>query len=546
MLYDVIVVGSGISGLFAALYAKRNGQNVAIVTKGQPLRSNSAVASGGINAAHLESIQSHIQDTIKGSDGLYDAQTIAQMCQEAPSIIEELIQLGVVFDSDPQGEPIRRPFGGGSVARTCYIGDHTGSAITQKLLAACKEEGIHILSNHFFMNMTFFKGALSGVTLLRRSDSEVLALACKALVLAGGGYGGIYRGFTTNDANGDVLAAALKAGMTLVNMEFVQFHPTTIKHKAILLSEAGRGEGARIVDETGNAFVDALATRDVLTRAILTHEAQGHNVFLDYTTLSQETIQTKLPQTYKSAFGSAGIDISKEPVPIEPAAHYTIGGILTKADTSTQIPGVFACGECASSGVHGANRLGGNSLLEAAFFGRKAGMHAARKANRHSFLPIDYDLIEKETRTVELIIKGENLYNVAAMRKNLGNIMFKHVGVFREEKGLLDALEYIHYLMQKSYGLHCLHKERDNNVELLSILEFHNALQVAESVVMSALARHESRGVHYRSDYPQKDDRNYNGATHIWLLNQTHMKVRFERMRSKNLLDALYKLFLKD
>ena len=548
MLYDVIVVGSGISGLYAALYAKRCGQNVAILTKSNPFRSNSAVASGGMNAVinldAYDSVNQHVEDTIKGADGLSYKRNIEDMCHEAPKIIHELKEMGVGFDADEGGNISQRPFGGGSAKRTCYIADRTGSAIVQKLLVQCREEGVKILSNYFFMNMNFYKAKLSGVTVLRRKDSNVMALACKSLILAGGGYAGIYRGYTTNsqESSGDTLAAALRANMRLSNMEFVQFHPTTIKHKATLVSEAGRGEGAIIVDEEETKFVDPLMTRDKLSRVIMEHESLGHEVFLDFRHLDPDIIEKKLPSTKKKVLLSTGIDITQELVPIEPAAHYSIGGIWSRSDTSTDISSVFVCGESALTGVHGANRLGGNSLLEGAFFGRKAGLEAARMAKNKNFLPIDYAYVDKETRIVEMIMAGDNIYNVASMRKSLGEVMFKHVGVFRDKKGLMDALDYVHYLLEKSYGLHCINKEKENNVELLSILEFNNALLVAESIVVAALKRKESRGVHYRTDYPLKDDKEFSESSFIKMMSYGFLKVSFENSVKRSFLYKLKKL----
>jgi len=548
MLYDIIVVGSGISGLYAALYAKRAGFNVAVLTKGNPFRSNSAVASGGINAVisldALDSVARHVSDTIEGSDGLAHAANIEQMCAEAPNIIAELRTMGVGFDEDAEGNLQQRPFGGASANRTCYIADRTGAAIVQTLLLKCRNEGVHILSNHKFLNITKYKGQLSGVTVLRRHNSQVVAMACKALVLAGGGYAGIFRGHTTNsqESSGDVIAAALRAGMRLSNMEFVQFHPTTLATTGALISEAARGEGAYLVDETGERFTEELQTRDKLSRDILNHMLEGHKVYLDFRHLSEELIDTKLPSSRKMAFNAAGIDITKELLPIAPAAHYSIGGIWTREDTSTEMPFVFACGECAVTGVHGANRLGGNSLLEGAYFGRLAGREAARVALRREFQPVDYAYVEKEMRRVEDIIEGESLYNINAMRKNLGESLFRNAGVFRSEASLLAALDYVHYLMKRNHGLHCVNKERHNNVELPSILEFQNAQIIAEAVAVSALQRKESRGVHYREDYPGRDDKRFNTASYVVQLSRDYLKVSFEDVVRNNIWYNLKKL----
>lgn len=541
MPYDVVVVGSGIAGLFAALYAKKTGCSVAVLTKSNPFRSNSAVASGGINAVinfdEYDSIVNHIQDTVDGSDGLVNEKNIIDMCHDAPEIIEELRGMGVNFDSDCEGNILQRPFGGAQAKRTCYIADRTGSAIVQKLLMECRDAGVHILSNHQFLNITKYKEELSGVTVLRRRDSQVIAIACKSLVLAGGGYAGIYRGHSTNsqESSGDIIAAALRANMKLSNMEFVQFHPTTLVTNGALISEAARGEGAYLIDESGERFTDELQTRDKLSRVITKHILEGHKVYLDFRHLGKELIEQKLPSTQKMALNSAGIDILTELLEITPSAHYSIGGIWTRGDTSTEIPGIFACGECAVTGVHGANRLGGNSLLEGVYFGRLAGSEAGKRVRRREFLPIDYAQIDKELRRVNLMIDGESHFNINSMRKNLGEILFKSVGVFRDSESLSGAFEYVKYLFSKQYGLHCINKDRENNVELSSIIEFKNALLIAEAMILSALKREESRGVHYRNDFPQRDDSRFSSPSYVKPLNDNLFKVTFENMAVNNL-----------
>lgn len=548
MLYDVIVVGSGISGLFSALYAKRAGFNVAILSKSNPFRSNSAVASGGINAVinleSYDSIQGHIDDTIEGSDGLSHESNIQKMCEEAPDIINELRQMGVGFDEDSEGNIQQRPFGGTKAERTCYIADRTGASIVQTLLLQCRNEGVHILANHKFLNITQYKGRLSGVSVLRRYNSQVIAFACKSLILAGGGFAGIFRGHSTNsqESSGDVIAAALRAKMRLSNMEFVQFHPTTLAHNGALISEAARGEGAYLVDENGTRFTDELLTRDKLSRAILEHMQKGHKVYLDLRHLGEAFIDKKLPSTRKTALSAAGVDITKELLQIEPSAHYTIGGIWTREDTSTDMPGVFACGECAVTGVHGANRLGGNSLLEGAYFGRLAGREAARVASKREFQPIDYAYVEKEWRRVEMILEGESKFNINALRKNLGEELFKSAGVFRSKASITKALEYVHYLMGLQYGLHCVNKELNNNVELASIIEFKNALLIAEAMCVSALARNESRGVHYREDYPDKCNGYFNAASFVRQLGPELLEVSFSNAVGNNVWYKIKKM----
>lgn len=535
MLYDVVIVGSGISGLYAALYAKKSGAKVAVLTKSNPMRSNSAVASGGINAVinlnEYDSYLQHADDTIAGADGLVHKQNIKRMCQEAPHIIDELSEMGVKFDTNEDDSIAQRPFGGSKAVRTCYIADRTGSAIVMSLLQQCRKEGIKILTNYKLLNIIKYEHKLAGISVLRRSDSQVVALACKSLVLAGGGYAGIYRGHSTNaqESSGDVIAAAFRANMLLSNLEFVQFHPTTLKTNGALISEAARGEGAYLVDENGKRFTDELQTRDKLSRAIIEHMDEGHQVYLDFRHLGEELIDKKLPSSRKMALNSAGIDIIKELLEITPSAHYTIGGIWTRPDTSTTLGGVFACGECAVTGVHGANRLGGNSLLEGAYFGRIAGYEAAKYAYRKDYRPIDYSEVEKDMNRVDYILNSENRFNINAMRTSLGESLFNNAGPFRSEETLSDAIAYVKYLRGHRYGLSCINKERENNVELSSILEFHNALFIAEAMVNVAYKRKESRGVHYRSDYPMQDNRHFNAASYLRRIGKEFMDIRFEK-----------------
>jgi succinate dehydrogenase/fumarate reductase flavoprotein subunit len=513
MIYDIVIVGGGIAGLMAAIEAKDATNSVAVITKGNLFKSNSALASGGINAvldssAHDE-IHHHIHDTIEATYGLGDKKAIAYMCKQAPKIISKLIAYGVEFDKDEQGNIAQRSFGGGRSKRTCYVGDKTGSAIMQALIKKAKSVGVTFIVNNFVMNLTKLQGRVSGVVSIRRFDSSVVVYPAKSVILAGGGYAGIYRGHSTNavDYTGDLAAIALRAGLQLKDMEMVQFHPTGLIKTNYLASEAARGEGGYLVNSEGKRFVDELEKRSVVSRAVYKEISEGREVFLDLRHLDKVHIERKLPSLYRAAYAQAGIDISEELLPIHPVAHYSMGGIENDM-SKTAIKGLFVCGECSVSGVHGANRLGGNSLLEGAVFGELAGQHALAFSQGKRFLPIDYNIVVKDIKQVDEIFDYDTSKNFNAMRISLGECMFEKVGIERDKESLVQAFDYVKYLRRESGTLHCINKERQNNVELIGILELKNALEVSECIIMSAKRRKESRGAHSRSDFPLIDDNN--------------------------------------
>ena len=510
MINDVVIVGGGIAGLMAAIEAKTHANKVVVITKGNLFKSNSALASGGINAVldpkDSVGIQSHINDTMKACFGLENKSAISYMCNRAPHIIEKLVSYGVEFDKNEDGTIAQRSFGGGSDKRTCYVGDKTGSAIMQVLIKKAKSVGVTFMVNTFILNITTLNNRISGVVALRKFDSSVIVYPAKSVILAGGGYAGLYRGFSTNaqDYSGDMIAIALRAGLNLKDMEFVQFHPTGLAKSTYLVSEAARGEGGYLVNDKNERFVNELETRNVVSFAISKQIEAGRKVYIDLRHLSKEHIETKLPSLYKAAYNQAGIDITQELLEVKPVAHYSMGGIEANM-SKTSIAGLYACGECAVQGVHGANRLGGNSLLDGAVFGELAGQNAQKYAQNKEFLPIDYNIVMKDQKLVDWTFDMESTKNYNSMRISMGKTLFNMVGIHRSKESLSKAYDYIHYLRKETVSLHCMDKSRNNNVELASILELKNALEVSEAIIVSALKRKESRGSHNRDDYPQDD-----------------------------------------
>ncbi|MFT7004091.1 MAG: succinate dehydrogenase/fumarate reductase flavoprotein subunit [Sulfurimonas sp.] len=544
MIYDVIIVGGGISGLMAAIEAKTSTNKVAVITKGNLFKSNSSLASGGINAVldknNSDEIDSHTYDTYKGSFELGSKKAISYMCNEAPKIMSKLVRYGVQFDKDENKRIAKRSFGGGNSKRTCFVGDKTGSAIMQVLIKKAKNAGVLFLVNNFVMNITSLEDRVSGVVVVRRIDSSVMVYPAKSVILAGGGYSGIYRGYSTNsqDYSGDMVAIALRAGLNIKDMEFVQFHPTGLDKSSYLVSEAARGEGGYLVNSDGKRFIDELATRDVVSRAIIKEMDNGRDVFLDLRHLSEEHIKTKLPSLYKTAFTQRGVDITKELLKVKPLAHYSMGGIEANM-TKTNMKGLYACGECAVNGVHGANRLGGNSLLEGAVFGVLAGKNAKSFSTNKDYLPIDYNTVVKDQKMVDFIFDRESSKNFNSMRISMGKTMFKHAGIHRTEASLTKAFDYLKYLRRESLTLHCIDKGRQNNVELIAILELRNALEISEAVVLSALKRKESRGAHCRDDFPLLDHK-CGKSILINELKKGYFKVWYEDHSFKQMIRKLF------
>ena len=496
---DVLIIGSGGAGLSAALHAQKLGVDVLVVSEGLPTRSQTSMAQGGINAAlgnvGEDSVDAHIQDTMRSSKGLGDAIMIEKMCGRALESLRWLDSIGVPFSRTEKGGIAQRELGGASAPRACYSQDYTGLKILHTLYDQCLKEGISFLHEHYLLSLE-----KEGACFLDIKRVERREIKAKSIILATGGYSAIYEGFTTNASQsiGDGIVAASKAGATLSNLEFVQFHPTGLRKSGVLISESARGAGGYLIDDKGARFVDELKARDEVSRAIYAQIQEGKKVFLDIRHLGEEFIEEHIPQERKLSIMYEGIDPIKAPIPVAPVAHYSMGGIAVDERLMSSIEGLFAVGECSNARVHGANRLGGNSLLEIIAFGKEAGENAAQYAKEHTIMIEGVKEVSFESFFER---DGEDFY---PDRKYLGEILFQKVGIVRDQKGLEYAKEEIAKMQEKSYGI--MDKSRVYNSNLVELLKFQNALVLAGMIVESALRRKESRGAHFREDFPDMDE----------------------------------------
>ncbi|MEM4389184.1 MAG: FAD-dependent oxidoreductase [Candidatus Micrarchaeia archaeon] len=514
--HDVLVIGAGLAGMRAALEAHDRGCDVAIVSKLHPMRSHSGAAQGGINAAigKNDSWQKHFRDTVVAGDWLCDQDAVEVLCREAPNAIRELEKFGVLFSRDGRGDIAQRPFGGQGVARTCFAADKTGHEMLNALYGEVQRRGITVYEE-WFVTALAGNGACTGAVAWEIASGEIQAISAKAVVLATGGLGRLY-GRTTNAlcCTGDGMALALRAGALLKDIEFIQFHPTTLAGNNILISEAARGEGGVLLNRLGERFMKKyareaeLAPRDVVARSIQREIDAGNGfpggyVQLDLRGLGKEKISERLPQVREICMHFAGIDPAEEPIPVQPAQHYAMGGIAVDLDGASSVSGLFAAGECACSGVHGANRVGGNSLLETIVFGKRVGRAAARYAARASVDVSEAErALEREKRRLSEIFsrRGRSHY---VLKRRMQEIMDRFVGIFRNARGMREASDKLAALRKAIGRVGVVDKEKEFNTDLLALLELDFSLEVAMAVVASALARKESRGAHYRTDYPK-------------------------------------------
>ncbi|WP_419770878.1 MAG: FAD-dependent oxidoreductase [Candidatus Marinarcus sp.] len=511
MRTDVLIIGAGGAGLSAALSAKKNHANVLVVSKSFPTHSQTCQAQGGINAVinKKDSIQSHRNDTYKSSHKLGNQTIIETLCSQGEATIKWLDELGVPFSRNAENRIAQRKFGGASFNRTCYSSDYTGLKILHTLYDTCIKENISFLNEHLLLNLIREKNQVIGATFLDINTGEVKALYAKTVILASGGYTGIYSGFNTNSSatTGDGIAAALRAGATLSNMEFVQFHPTAMEGSNVLVSESARGEGGYLIDENGERFVDELQPRDVVARAIYEKLHQDKKVYLDLRHLGLEKINETMPQERRLAMEFANVKLESDLLAINPAAHYCMGGILVDNHSQSSIKNLYACGECSQSNVHGANRLGGNSLLEIITFGKMAGKHAAEKAKTiETQTYSEHHQLIHDKNFIENLFHYPNQIDFYDKKACMGKIFFKNVGLFRNDMNMKAVHSQIKQWQKELPLMGIGDKSRHYNKNLVDFLEFQNMLELSETVVSSALSRCESRGAHYRTDYPNESE----------------------------------------
>jgi succinate dehydrogenase / fumarate reductase, flavoprotein subunit len=522
--HDVLVIGAGLAGQRAALAAAEDGASVGIISKVHPVRSHSNAAQGGINAAldPEDSWESHAFDTVKGSDYLGDQDAIEIMCREAPGELLELEHLGVTFHRNAEGRLGKRAFGGASAARTYYVADITGQAI------------LHVLYEQLMKNDEVFRyeewfttalvqdddGHVAGAVTRNIRDGSMELFAAKAVILATGGNGQIYDP-TTNAliCTGDGIAMAYRIGAPLMDMEMIQYHPTTLAGLGLLITEGARGEGAHLYNAQGERFMEKyapnkmeLASRDVVSRAEQTEIDEGRGfpdgtVALDITVVPRKRIHEALREIVNVGRDFAGVDITREPIHIKPGNHYVMGGVKTDVHGQTPIPGLYAAGECACVSVHGGNRLGANSLLDTLVFGRRSGQHAARVTRSMPVPEAPRAILRDEERLIGGIVgRGSAHRRVSEIKAELGRTMDKYVAVFRDETGLRIALETVRQLKEEAADVAVDDKGTVFNQDVLGALELDFMLDNAECIVVSALERKESRGAHFRTDFPQRND----------------------------------------
>jgi len=531
MQYDIVIVGAGLAGMRAAIAAAEKSKklSIAILAKTYPIRCHSVCAEGGTAAVLREDddFDLHAWDTIKGSDFLADQDAVEFFVRNAPKEILRLDNWGCPWSRREDGRIAQRAFGGHSVNRTVFAADRTGfhevHTLYERLLIY---DNVDIFSEYFLTNLIVENGSIKGVATIELKSGDLVIFETKATILATGGAGRLY-GFTTysHQVTGDGMAVAYRCGVPLKDMEFFQFHPTGLVPSGILMTEACRGEGGYLRNKFGERFMEKyapekmeLAPRDVVSRAMWREIIEGRGIdsefgsyiALDLTHLGEDKINERLPMIRDAAIKFAGVDPVDEPIPVRPVAHYTMGGIHSNKNCETQIAGLYVAGECACVSIHGANRLGSNSTIECLVFGKVAGEMAAEYAlnSSGSHVPKDF-ILNEESRIFDHLLGRNGDENPYSLKKELNETMDKKLWIFRDRDGLSEAVGKIRELKERYSNVEINDKSKGFNTDLTSTLEIGYMLDLAEVVATAALYREESRGAHYRIDFPKRDDVNW-------------------------------------
>ncbi len=524
--HDVLVVGAGLAGMRAAIEAHEAGADVALISKIHPVRSHSGAAEGGINAAlgnaSEDDPESHAYDTVKGSDYLGDQDAIQVLCDEAPGDVYQLENWGAVFSRTEDGRIAQRPFGAAGAPRTAYAADITGHVLVHVLYEQVMKRDIPTYEEFFAWKLVMNDDRCQGVIAWDLLNGGLRSIGGKTVILATGGAGRLYVGTTNAYAcTGDGMTMALRVGVPLEDMEMMQFHPTTLSPTGVLITEGTRGEGAYLLNSENDRFLKRyapnameLASRDVISRAEQTEIDEGRgidgNVMLDLRHLGAEKILERLHGTRELSMVFAGVDPIYEPIPVRPGAHYHMGGVDTDVWGRTNVEGLYAAGECACVSVHGANRLGGNALMETITFGKRSGRHAAEWALSHTTVEVPTSAETDAERELKQLLDRTDGERPWSIRDELAQTMHVNFGVFRREDEMEKQGEIVASLRERFQRVVVEDKGQIFNNDLTQALELGFLLELADCMVVAGLARKESRGAHARPhDFPDRDDENY-------------------------------------
>ena len=522
----MLVVGAGLAGMRAAIEAHDLGADVALISKIHPVRSHSGAAEGGINAAlgnaSEDDPEKHAYDTVKGSDYLGDQDAIQILCDDAPGDVYQLEHWGAVFSRTEDGRIAQRPFGAAGEPRTAYAADITGHVLIHVLYEQVMKRDLDVYEEFFAWKLVVDDDRCQGVIAWDLVNGGLKTIGAKTVILATGGAGRLYTGTTNAYAcTGDGMAIALRVGVPLKDMEMMQFHPTTLSPTGVLITEGTRGEGAYLLNAEGERFLERyapnameLASRDVISRAEQTEIDEGRgvegNVLLDLRHLGAEKILEVLHGTRELSMVFAGIDPIHEPIPVRPGAHYHMGGVDTDVEGKTELDGLYAAGECACVSVHGANRLGGNALMETITYGKRSGAAAADWALTHTTVAVPPSIEADSQRELKELLGRRDGERPWKIRDELASTMHENFGVFRREKQMQEQERIVGYLRERYESVVVDDKGDVFNNDLTQALELGFLLELADCMVVSGLARKESRGAHARPyDFPERDDENY-------------------------------------